>query len=102
MGKMPGKDLEEGKLTLPLIIALKKSSPEEKQRMNDIINAGVIQENDFDWVKTLLSAHGGIEETLDRSREYLEKSKQHLGNFPDSEEKQALLKLTDRILTRTY
>ncbi len=102
MGKMPGKDLEEGKLTLPLIIALKKATPQEKQQIKDVITAGVVGDQEFALVKQLLATRGGIEETLDRSRRYLEESKQYLEMFPDSEEKRALLTVTDRILNRTY
>ena len=36
-GKSIGKDLEEGKITLPLIFALKQSTEEEKNKIKEII-----------------------------------------------------------------
>jgi octaprenyl-diphosphate synthase len=100
MGKDPGKDLEEGKLTLPLIIALKRATEDEKSRVAGIIKDQDPTEGDFEWVKGLLSRRGGIEETLEEGRIYLKTATDQLTQFPDSEEKRALMGLADRILHR--
>jgi len=102
MGKNPGKDFEEGKLTLPLIRALKNANDREKAKVGTMIRERSPSPEDLTWVKNFLHRCGGIEETLDVSRRYLHKATQHLELFPDSEEKQALMKLADKILHRTY
>jgi octaprenyl-diphosphate synthase len=102
MGKTPGKDLEEGKLTLPLILALKKANEEEKSRVRGMIREKEVSPEDLTWVREFLRRRNGINETLDRSRTYLHKATRQLEIFPDSEEKQALMKLADKILHRTY
>jgi octaprenyl-diphosphate synthase len=102
MGKTPGKDLEEGKLTLPLISALKKADQTERARVAEIMRAGRLAEGDLEWIRKFLDRRGGIHETLEKSRGYLLKARDHLTVFEDSEEKRALLKLADRILHRTY
>jgi octaprenyl-diphosphate synthase len=102
MGKNPGKDLEEGKLTLPLITALKSADTDERNRVEALLGHSPIDGEDLRWMRDFLERRGGISETLERSREFLDKATERLAPFPDSEEKRALLKLTDRILKRTY
>jgi octaprenyl-diphosphate synthase len=102
MGKKPGKDLEEGKLTLPLICAMKKADQEEKFRIREMMRKRPLPAEDLHWVRDFLNRRGGIEQTLVTSREYLDRAKKHLGIFSDSSEKQALVTLADRILHRTY
>lgn len=102
MGKNPGKDLEEGKLTLPLIYALKRADEAEKERVARIIAERKLSDLDLNWVRSFLARRGGIDEALNRSRGFLEKAVQNLGLFPASLEKSALEKIADRILHRTY
>ncbi|MEJ2719362.1 MAG: polyprenyl synthetase family protein [Deltaproteobacteria bacterium] len=102
MGKNPGKDLEEGKLTLPLISALKRADNDERDRIGELIQRKRADGKDLGWVRDFLHRRGGIEDTLQQSRTYLQKSTGFLEVFPDSEEKQALMKLAERILHRTY
>lgn len=102
MGKNPGKDLEEGKLTLPLIAALRSASAEEKSRVQQIIENQRVEEADLQWVRDFLNNRGGIEYTLDRSRGFLQSATANLEGFPTCEETQALMTLAERILHRTY
>lgn len=101
MGKTPGKDLEEGKLTLPLILALERADESEKSRIGKIIREQRLYDGDFGWVRDFLHRREGIRETLDQSQQFLRDGTEHLAKFPDSEEKAALMALAERILHRT-
>jgi octaprenyl-diphosphate synthase len=102
MGKSPGKDIEEGKLTLPLIAALRTADDAEKSRIRQMIQDGKLSKIDLEWVRDFLNRRGGIEYTLMKSRDYLSEATGYLDVFPDSEEKSSLMRLADRILHRTY
>lgn len=102
MGKNPGKDLEEGKLTLPLISALQRADDSERSRVEAMVRTKRLAAEDLNWVREFLDRRGGIQESLARSRWYLQNATKCLDIFSDSEEKQALMMLADRILHRTY
>ncbi|MGB6067147.1 MAG: polyprenyl synthetase family protein [Desulfomonilaceae bacterium] len=102
MGKNPGKDLEEGKLTLPMICALKKANREERTHVERMISEKKLSDGDLSWVRNFLEERGGIEETLRKSRGYLEIATDRLKLFRDSNEKRALMTVAERILCRTY
>ncbi|MBM4325684.1 MAG: polyprenyl synthetase family protein [Deltaproteobacteria bacterium] len=102
MGKDPGKDIEEGKLTLPLILALKTADSEERSRVASLIQTRSMADGDLAWVRDFLARGGSIDESLRRSEIYLRKATRRLEIFPDSDEKQALVKLAQKILSRMY
>ncbi len=102
MGKTPGKDLEEGKLTLPLIYALKKATDAERARVASLMRQKQLTDGDLQWVREFLDHREGVAETLNRSRKFLQKATASLEVFSESEEKRALMQLAERILHRTY
>ena len=102
MGKTPGKDLEEGKLTLPLICAIKRADEQERLRIASLMHEKPLSAEDLTWVRDLLNRTGAIEESLARSRAYLRTATNYLEVFPETEEKLALMKLADKVLHRTY
>jgi octaprenyl-diphosphate synthase len=102
MGKAPGMDLLEGKLTLPLIAALKRADDEERRRLRSIIVGRQLDDGDFEWVRGFLERRGGLQEALEKGRACLNTAKEQLSSFGDSYEKNALLGIAERILHRTY
>lgn len=99
-GKSIGHDLEEGKITLPLIHTFSNCTLAEKNEIETIINKDSIKEDDFMKVFDLVRAYGGIDYTLRVAGEYVESSKSRLEMFPSSPEKDALKNLADYVLTR--
>ncbi len=99
-GKTIGHDLEEGKITLPLIHALKHCTADERTRVAEVVRKEQITGDDFGMIFDLVGKYGGIEYTLEKAKEYSDRSKRYLDVFSDSPEKAALLKLSDYIVTR--
>jgi octaprenyl-diphosphate synthase len=99
-GKTIGHDLEEGKITLPLIHTLKQCTPAERERIADIVEKDILDKSDFQTVFELVHTYGGIGYALDRAGEYIVKAKSYLSLFDESPSKDALLSLSDYVVTR--
>ncbi|MDR3047445.1 MAG: polyprenyl synthetase family protein, partial [Bacteroidales bacterium] len=89
LGKPTGNDIREGKITLPLIYALKTAPKEQSDRM-----MAIIQNQDFtpDNIKLLTDfakEHHGIEYAYAQMQEIKGKTIGLLGSFPESETKAA-------------
>jgi octaprenyl-diphosphate synthase len=99
-GKSIGHDLEEGKITLPLIHALKKCMAGERKQIADVIRKDQIGKEDFNTVFALVGKYDGIDYSLGMAKKYSDCAKKCLDIFENSPEKTALLNLADYIVTR--
>lgn len=99
-GKKHGTDLNEGKLTLPLILALKKSSEEELRIVKDALISDSIEPAVFGQILALINRHDGIRETTRMAKSYIEKAKDSLSLFRPSFERDTLLSIADYVVTR--
>lgn len=100
-GKAKGHDLAEGKMTLPLIHALRHCSPEERERVAVIVEQDELPATDFDYVIELIERCGGIDYTRGRARELVAQAKLRLALFPKGEEREALFSLADYVVSRS-
>jgi octaprenyl-diphosphate synthase len=100
LGKVLGKDLAEGKVTLPLIYLMRKADPAEKDNLRNILNADVVTENDLTYTMGLMTKHGAVEEALDIAQSLSNDAKTTLIGFPDSMPRQALMALADYVVQR--
>ncbi|MEA3362815.1 MAG: polyprenyl synthetase family protein [Thermodesulfobacteriota bacterium] len=99
-GKERGHDLFEGKMTLPLIHAYSHSTELECQEISRIIDAEELAKEDLDYVCDLINKKGGIDYTRLKATERIERAKQQLAIFSDSEARKALFTLADYVVTR--
>jgi octaprenyl-diphosphate synthase len=101
LGKHVGTDLEEGKVTLPLIHAMKYASDKEKARIKRIIEKRKPTVKDFEGVKNLIRQYGGTDYTLKTAGNHTAKAKELVGSLPPSPYREAFLTLTDYMLKRS-
>jgi len=102
LGKTVGADLREGKLTLPVIMALHRAQPEDRQPMEKVIQDETFTENDFRWLVEKISEYGGFEYTRALAREHTAKARQALELFPESPTRDILLDIAEYALERTH
>jgi len=98
LGKKLGKDLMEGKITLPLIELLKKAK--EKEEIVNIIKSDRLSEESLGKILQYLKKYNCIESSIEIAKDYIEKAKSSLYLFNDSPYKQTLFKIADYILLR--
>ena len=100
-GKLRGTDLKEGKLTLPLLAALRHASGGERQIIKDALIAGTMEEARLKEVTSILLKHGGIDYTLNLAHSFVEKAITALAPFKPSIEKESLTTLARFVTERT-
>ncbi len=100
-GKQKGGDLKEGKLTLPLIVALKQANLEEQKLIKGALLSGRLESQQLKGVLALIHKYNGMEYTRRLATEYVQRAKENLAAFKPSLEKEALLGLTEHTLTRS-
>ena len=99
-GKEVGADLREGKLTLPVIYALKKATADDKELMTKIIQDQDFSIEDFKTLNELLDKHGGLAYTHKVAAAYVDKAKQALAIFESSQPKDIMMDIADYALAR--
>jgi len=73
-GKPVGHDLEEGKITLPLIHAM-QGDAELAMRVEEISERGCYQDGDRDWVRQRVAAQHGSAFAMNLAQDYAERAK---------------------------
>lgn len=99
-GKAQGHDLEEGKMTLPLIHVLRQCSGEERDKLSEIVEKESLNDVDLKSVIEMIDKYDGIDYTRKRAVEMANEAKRHLQIFPSSEVREALEIVADYVISR--
>lgn len=99
-GKSIGHDLEEGKITLPLIETIRICTDDERDAVAEIVAKEELEAGDFDTVFKLVKQYGGIEYTVGKAKDFIARAKSHLDIFADSPAKTELYRLADYVVAR--
>ena len=100
LGKNIGDDFKEGKVTLPLIKAISKSSKEEKRFWEEVINKGMQKSSDLEHALLLMRQHNVFDETRSEAIKWSKKARNYLDIFPESKTKVILQELTYFVVER--
>ncbi|MCP4022826.1 MAG: polyprenyl synthetase family protein [Desulfobacteraceae bacterium] len=100
LGKNPGADLREGKLTLPLIVALENADEKDRSWMIDQIRDKGFNTKSFEHLKEMLYKYKGIEYTSKQAQYHVHQAKECLDVFKDSPSRELLQMLADYAVER--
>ncbi|MBK5274257.1 MAG: polyprenyl synthetase family protein [Desulfuromonadales bacterium] len=99
-GKSIGHDLEEGKITLPLIHTLRHCSADERSIIEAVVEKDEMTLEDFRQVSGLVLQYGGITYTVDAARRNIHECQTHLEQFENTPVRVALHELAEYVVTR--
>jgi len=104
VGKSLGKDLEKGKLTLPVIHHLAAASPAQRARSLEVLSlaAGDSTHRHGAEVVAALKSTGSIDHARHVAEKFVAKAKLALDPIPDSPAKRVLLGLADAVVARAF
>jgi octaprenyl-diphosphate synthase len=99
-GKPIGIDLQEKKMTLPLIVALREANRSDRKRILKIVDQDEKSHDDLQTVSSFVSKHGGIEYARSQMKTLAEEAKSHLAVLPPSDARASLVGLTEFAIKR--
>ena len=99
-GKPEGNDLKEGKITLPLLLALAEADEQEKKMVRDAILADELTLHLSRSVREVVMEHGGVEKAKAKAREHVQRAVDFLEIFENSREKDYLKRIAFFIVER--
>jgi octaprenyl-diphosphate synthase len=102
MGKSVGDDFRESKVTLPIILSLKRASDEERRFWRKTIEVGAQEEGDLSRAIEFLERGGALAETIEEARRYARLAREALDTCAASEIKTALADIADFVVERGY
>ena len=102
LGKNVGDDFREGKITLPVVLAVRRGSDAERVFWRRTLEQGEIAEGDLETALATMRRHGALEDTIARARHYGAMARDALALFPKSAWKQALLDVVDFCISRAH
>jgi len=99
-GKPVGKDLQEGKITLPLIHTLQSSNDGDRQQLVELITSDRNYEQIFTKVKKIIQDYQGLDYTEKLADHHIAEAKSALSIFPASPTRQSLIEIAEYVVTR--
>ena len=102
MGKSVGDDFREAKMTLPIILSVKRADSDSMVFWRRVIETGNQTEADLHHAITLVEQTGSIQETMRRARAYADAAKDALVQLPASDIRGALSDIADFCVERAY
>ncbi len=102
MGKPSGNDIREGKITLPLLYALRHAPAAECERMKRLLEENeTLSAPQIAQLVDFAVASGGIEYAQATMKSMAFEAKSMLAAFPDSPVRRALMDLVDYFMARS-
>jgi octaprenyl-diphosphate synthase len=98
MGKNLGDDLREGKATLPLIAAMQRGTPSQRETIRSAIETGAVAE--LDQIIAIVKDTGALEVTRAAAAVEAGRAMEAARQLPDNVYSRGLLQLAAQLLQR--
>ena len=103
VGKTLGRDLEKGKLTLPLIRHLVTADPQARRRLLEVLEGPVPPgPSQLDQIRDAVARGDAVDYARDWARRLVEQAKGALVHLSDTPARDLLARMAEAVLTRRF
>jgi len=102
MGKGKGDDFRDGKMTLPVILAYARGTPEERKFWEDAIAGFCNSDEDLARAVELINRHDAVNATRERARHFAQRAIDAIACFPANEARAAMAEAAEFVVARRY
>lgn len=102
LGKDLGDDFREGKVTLPVVLAYRRGTKDDREFWKRTLVAGAIDHDDLARAIALLERTRALRDTVERARHYGAMARDALAPLPDEPFKAALLDAVAFCIARAH
>lgn len=100
IGKPTGNDIRDGKVTLPLIYALKNATEDESSKIIAWIRMKDFTAENVEYISRFAVENGGLEYATQRMEDFKNKAIEELNGFEDNVFKKALINCAEFAVSR--
>ncbi|KQV68447.1 polyprenyl synthetase family protein [Rhizobium sp. Root1220] len=100
LGKNVGDDFREGKITLPVILAYRRGTEDERAFWRDAIEGGNSSDQNLEKALGLITRYGTLNDTISRAVHYGTIARDALAPLPDTAWKSAMMEVIDFCIER--
>ena len=101
IGKPTQNDIRDGKITLPLIYALKNAPKTESAKIANLLKSNQLSEEEIDSIYRFALENNGIELAINQMNIYKKKAIDTLNDFPNNPYKEALIDCVEYAINRS-
>ena len=101
-GKPVGKDLREGKITLPLIYTLSSLEKDEVERLQGLFKSQKAKDRDYSTLIDMVRSNGALDRIHSEAKGYVGKAASALKVIPDSPVKEDLMAINAYLIKRHF
>ena len=102
LGKTVGDDFREGKMTLPVVYALRRADDAERDFWRRTIGEGRQSSEDFTRASEIIASRGALDETAETARDFARTALQNLDAAPAGAHRDALAALAAASVDRAF
>ncbi len=100
LGKPVNNDLKEGKVTLPIILAMRHATPAEIEMLTKYLDEAAASEADFQAIIAMLHKYDTLQATMAAAEHHVTQAKAQLADFAPCPALDTLHTLADYVISR--
>jgi octaprenyl-diphosphate synthase len=102
LGKNTGDDLREGKMTLPVILALEEANPGEREIISNTLGQPDASDTALAQIVAIFNRHRSLDRTVEKARHHVHRAREALRVLPASDLRTLLSDIAEFYISRAY